>query len=287
MKRGLIMTEFKTEKEKMIAGELYFAGDPELVADRSFAREQAKLINQAEDSAIRSQLVKETFGKTGENIYVEPAVNFDYGYNIFVGENFYANFNNTFLDVSTIEIGDNCMFAPNVQLYTATHPLHPVKRNSGLEYAKPIKIGNNVWLGGGVIITPGVTLGNNVVVGAGSVVTKSFPDDVVIAGNPARVIKTISIEKAAPSLANLREQVDIIDKKLIELLEKRLDVVTEISQLKQETQQAIFDESREREVLAKIKKWVKNPDYEETAVAMYTDLMQQSRGYQAKLRGEE
>jgi maltose O-acetyltransferase len=155
------MTEFKTEKEKMIAGELYFANDPELVADRMFARSQSQIINQAESAELRSQLLKETFGRTGKKIYMEPVINFDYGYNIFVGENFYANFNCTFLDVSTIEIGDNCMFAPNVQLYTATHPLHPVKRNSGLEYAKPIKIGNNVWLGGGVIVTPGVTLGDN------------------------------------------------------------------------------------------------------------------------------
>ncbi len=158
----------RTEKEKMIAGELYFANDPELVADRQYARSQSTIINQAETAELRSQLLKETFGKTGEKIYMEPTINFDYGYNIRVGENFYANYNCTFLDVSTIEIGDNCMFAPNVQLYTATHPLHPVKRNSGLEYAKPIKIGHNVWLGGGVIVTPGVTLGNNVVVGAGS-----------------------------------------------------------------------------------------------------------------------
>ena len=124
------------------------------------------------------------------------------------------------LDVSTIEIGDNCMFAPNVQLYTATHPLHPVKRNSGLEYAKPIKIGNNVWLGGGVIVTPGVTLGDNVVVGAGSVVTKSFPDNVVIAGNPARIIKTVEEELTEESLETLRHKIDMIDRELVALLEK-------------------------------------------------------------------
>lgn len=141
----------------MIAGELYFANDPELVADRMFARSQSQIINQAESAELRSQLLKETFGRTGK-IYMEPVINFDYGYNIFVGR-ILCKFQLYILDVSTIEIGDNCMFAPNVQLYTATHPLHPVKRNSGLEYAKPIKIGNNVWLGGGVIVTPGVTLG--------------------------------------------------------------------------------------------------------------------------------
>ncbi len=112
------------------------------------------------------------------------------------------------------------MFAPNVQLYTATHPLHPVKRNSGLEYAKPIKIGNNVWLGGGVIVTPGVTLGDNVVVGAGSVVTKSFPDNVVIAGNPARIIKTVEEELTEESLETLRHKIDMIDRELVALLEK-------------------------------------------------------------------
>lgn len=226
------MTEFKTEKEKMIAGELYFANDPELVADRMFARSQSQIINQAESAELRSQLLKETFGRTGKKIYMEPVINFDYGYNIFVGENFYANFNCTFLDVSTIEIGDNCMFAPNVQLYTATHPLHPVKRNSGLEYAKPIKIGNNVWLGGGVIVTPGVTLGDNVVVGAGSVVTKSFPDNVVIAGNPARIIKTVEEELTEESLETLRHKIDMIDRELIALLEKRMDTVTKIGQVK-------------------------------------------------------
>lgn len=124
------------------------------------------------------------------------------------------------------------MFAPNVQLYTATHPLHPVKRNSGLEYAKPIKIGNNVWLGGGVIVTPGVTLGDNVVVGAGSVVTKSFPDNVVIAGNPARIIKTVEEELTEESLETLRHKIDMIDRELIALLEKRMDTVTKIGQVK-------------------------------------------------------
>ncbi len=124
------------------------------------------------------------------------------------------------------------MFAPNVQLYTATHPLHPVKRNSGLEYAKPIKIGNNVWLGGGVIVTPGVTLGDNVVVGAGSVVTKSFPDNVVIAGNPARIIKTVEEELTEESLETLRHKIDMIDRELVALLEKRMDTVTKIGQVK-------------------------------------------------------
>lgn len=280
------MTEFKTEKEKMIAGELYFANDPELVADRMFARSQSQIINQAESAELRSQLLKETFGRTGKKIYMEPVINFDYGYNIFVGENFYANFNCTFLDVSTIEIGDNCMFAPNVQLYTATHPLHPVKRNSGLEYAKPIKIGDNVWLGGGVIVTPGVTLGNNVVVGAGSVVTKSFPDNVVIAGNPARIIKTVEEEPLEESLETLRQKIDTIDRELVALLEKRMDTVTKIGQVKKEGNQAVYDEKREEQVLDKVAKLLKNKGYKETITNTYVDLMKHSREYQNKMKEE-
>lgn len=280
------MTEFKTEKEKMIAGELYFANDPELVSDRMFARSQSQIINQAESAELRSQLLKETFGRTGKKIYMEPVINFDYGYNIFVGENFYANFNCTFLDVSTIEIGDNCMFAPNVQLYTATHPLHPVKRNSGLEYAKPIKIGDNVWLGGGVIVTPGVTLGNNVVVGAGSVVTKSFPDNVVIAGNPARIIKTVEEEPLEESLETLRQKIDTIDRELVALLEKRMDTVTKIGQVKKEGNKAVYDEKREQQVLDKVAKLLKNKGYKETITNTYVDLMKHSREYQNKMKEE-
>lgn len=280
------MTEFKTEKEKMIAGELYFANDPELVADRMFARSQSQIINQAESAELRSQLLKETFGRTGKKIYMEPVINFDYGYNIFVGENFYANFNCTFLDVSTIEIGDNCMFAPNVQLYTATHPLHPVKRNSGLEYAKPIKIGNNVWLGGGVIVTPGVTLGDNVVVGAGSVVTKSFPDNVVIAGNPARIIKTVEEELTEESLETLRHKIDMIDRELVALLEKRMDKVTKIGQVKKEENQAVYDAKREQQVLDKVVSLLKNKGYKETITDTYVDLMKHSREYQNKMKEE-
>ena len=203
----------------MIAGELYFANDPELVADRMFARSQSQIINQAESAELRSQLLKETFGRTGKkSIWSQLSILITDI--IYLLGRILCKFQLYILDVSTIEIGDNCMFAPNVQLYTATHPLHPVKRNSGLEYAKPIKIGNNVWLGGGVIVTPGVTLGDNVVVGAGSVVTKSFPDNVVIAGNPARIIKTVEEELTEESLETLRHKIDMIDRELVALLEK-------------------------------------------------------------------
>ncbi|MBF8807209.1 MAG: chorismate mutase [Enterococcus lacertideformus] len=277
----------KTEKEKMIAGELYFANDPELVADRQLARSQCKIINQAATFELRAQLIKEIFGKTGEKIYMEPMISFDYGYNIFVGENFYANFNCTFLDVSTIEIGDNCMLAPNVQLYTATHPLNPTKRNSGLEYAKPIKIGHNVWLGGGVIVTPGVTLGDNVVVGAGAVVTKSFPDNVVIAGNPARIIKRVDEEQQPECLATLRQTIDSVDRQIVQLLETRMSTVTKIGQIKEATKKAIYDEKREQQVLAKVASWLEQSRYKETIVATYADIMKHSRNYQQEWVAEK
>ncbi|WP_145523148.1 sugar O-acetyltransferase [Virgibacillus sp. SK37] len=185
----------KTEKEKMIAGEIYDPADPILVKDREEARRKVRIYNQSLESEEekRMELLKELLGSTGESLYMEPNIRFDYGYNTYVGENFYANFDCTILDVSEVRIGDNCMLGPSVQIYTATHPLHPTERNSGIEYAKPITIGNNVWIGGSAVICPGVTIGNNVVVAAGAVVTKNVPDSVVVGGNPAKVIKKIDI----------------------------------------------------------------------------------------------
>lgn len=182
-----------TEKEKMIAGDLYAPSDLQLVKDRRQARILFGSYNSTppDDVEKRKELLQELFNQRSVNLYIEPPFYCDYGYNIELGENVYMNFNCCILDVSLVKIGNNTMFGPNVQIYTATHPLEHKARNSGFEYAKPITIGNNVWVGGNAIICPGVTLGNNVVVGAGSVVTKSFPDDVFIAGNPARIIKTI------------------------------------------------------------------------------------------------
>lgn len=180
------------EKEKMLAGEMYDSTDPELVALRQQARVYRQQVNQEMDGAKRSALMKEWLGKTGESLYVETPVTLDYGCHVSVGERFYANFNWTVLDTCPVTIGDNAMLGPNVQFYTALHPLNAQERIAGPEYGAPITIGDNVWIGGGAMILAGVTLGDNVVVGAGSVVTKSFGDNVVIAGNPARVIKTIS-----------------------------------------------------------------------------------------------
>ena len=185
----------KTEKEKMIAGEIYNPEDPLLVKDRKEARRKVRIYNQTleTDEEKRVEILKELLGSTGENIFMEPNIRFDYGYNTHVGENFYANFDCTILDVCEVRIGEHCMLGPGVQLYTATHPLNPAKRNSGIEYAKPIKIGNNVWIGGSAIVNPGVTIGHNVVVVSGAVVTRDVPDNVVVGGNPARIIKHIEV----------------------------------------------------------------------------------------------
>ncbi|MGT2960218.1 sugar O-acetyltransferase [Streptococcus caballi] len=180
-----------TEREKMLAGQLYDAADTELKTLRLAAREKMAQFNDELDRSKRKELVKTWFGSTGDNVMIEPRFACDYGVNIHVGENFYANFNCTMLDVCEIRIGDNAMLGPNCQLLTPLHPLDAIERISGLEYGAPITIGNNVWLGGGATILPGVTLGDNVVVGAGAVVTKSFGDNVVIAGNPAKIIKTL------------------------------------------------------------------------------------------------
>lgn len=183
----------KTEKEKMLAGELYLASDPQLTKDRENARKLTRLLNQTIETEYekRVELLKQLFGSTGENIYIEPTFRCDYGYNIHVGNNFYANFDCIILDVCEVHIGENCFIAPGVHIYTATHPLNPFERVSGAEFGKPVTIGNNVWIGGRAIINPGITIGDNVVIASGAVVTKDVPNNVVVGGNPAKIIKTI------------------------------------------------------------------------------------------------
>ena len=164
-----------TEKEKCRLGLLYDANyDLEILADRERAKELLYDYNRLRpfEQIRRTELLKKLLGKTGENLIIEPPFACDYGYNIEVGENFYANVNLVILDGAKVCIGDNAFIAPNVGIYTAGHPLGASDRNKGLEYAYPITIGNNVWIGAGAIILPGVTIGNNVVIGAGSVVTK-------------------------------------------------------------------------------------------------------------------
>lgn len=186
----------KTEKGKMLAGELYRPSDLELTKKRENARRLTRLFNETMESehSERTRLLKELFGSTGKDLNIEPTLRCDYGSNIHVGENFYANFDCVFLDVCEIRIGDNCMIAPGVHIYTATHPLDPMERIAGLEYGKPVTIGDNVWIGGRAVINPGITIGNNVVIASGAIVTKDVPDDVIVGGNPAKVIKEIDVE---------------------------------------------------------------------------------------------
>ncbi|MEK3886176.1 maltose acetyltransferase domain-containing protein [Bacillus sp. FSL K6-3431] len=186
-----------SEKEKMLNGELYDASDTELTSDRINARRLSRLFNQTieTEESIRKGLLNDLFGSTGDIIHIEPSFKCDYGYNIHVGENFYANYDCVILDVCEVRIGNNCLLAPGVHIYTATHPLDPNERIAGPEFGKPVTIGNNVWIGGRVTtINPGVTIGNNVVIASAAVVTKDVPDNVVVGGNPARIIKQIEVK---------------------------------------------------------------------------------------------
>ncbi|MCE7044456.1 sugar O-acetyltransferase [Dyadobacter sp. CY312] len=181
----------KTEKEKMLAGELYLAFDNELFEERQLAMDLLYQFNtlHPRKAEERKQKLKELFGSVGENFWVEQRFHCDYGYNIHVGDNFYANVGCTILDCAPVTIGNNVLFAPGVSLYTAGHPADTQQRINGLEYAYPISIGNNVWLGGNVIVLPGVSIGDNTIIGAGSVITKDIPANVIAVGNPCRVIR--------------------------------------------------------------------------------------------------
>lgn len=182
----------KTEYEKMLAGELYDGSDTSLMSMRINARELMQQYNQTSyDKTARMLLLKKIFVKIGNNADIQTPFFCDYGCHIEVGDNFFANFNCVFLDCNYIKCGDNVFLAPNVQLYTAYHPVIAAERIKGPELAAPIIIGNNVWIGGGSIVCPGVTIGDNTTIGAGSVVTKDIPANVVAVGNPCRVIRNL------------------------------------------------------------------------------------------------
>lgn len=182
------------EREKMTAGLLYDTTDEELQRMRYDARILTEKFNKTSIAELdtRTKLLKELFGTTGKEIYIEPSFQCDYGCNIHVGNQFFANYNCVILDVAEVRIGEHCLLAPQVGIYTATHPIEEEMRISGLEYAKPVTIGDHCWIGGNATINPGVTLGNNVIVASGAVVTKSFGDNVIIGGNPAKVIRVIN-----------------------------------------------------------------------------------------------
>jgi len=181
----------KTEKQKMLAGEMYLASDSELIAERQRARRLTRIYNGTteEEQELRSQILKDLFGEVGSNVEIEPPFYCDYGSNIYVGSRFYMNFGCVILDCNLIQIGENVMCGPYVQIYTAYHPTEPERRISGLECASSVKIGNNVWIGGNAIICPGVTIGDNSTIGAGSVVIKDLPANIVAVGNPCRIIR--------------------------------------------------------------------------------------------------
>ena len=183
-----------SEKEKMLAGVLYDANyNEDLIKDRYKVKDKCFEYNQLKPSnhKEKNRIIKEILGKTGENFTIEQPFICDYGYNIEIGENFYANHNLTILDGNKVIFGDNVFIAPNCSFYTAGHPIAAKERNKGLEYAKPIKVGDDVWIGGNVVVLPGVTIGDNVVIGAGSIVTKDIPSNSVAVGNPCQVIKSI------------------------------------------------------------------------------------------------
>lgn len=183
----------KTEKEKMLSGELYAAFDEELVQERIRAKKLLYRLNVTEYLVTENtrSILAELIPNTGKNFYIEPPFHCDYGYNIHCGDQVYFNVNCVVLDSMKVTIGSNVLFAPGVQLYTATHPIDAVVRRTLLELAKSITIGNDCWIGGGAVICPGVTLGNRCVIGAGSIVTKNIPEDSLAVGNPARVIRKL------------------------------------------------------------------------------------------------
>lgn len=178
-----------SELTNMLAGDLYLASDPQLVAMRLNARRLTRLYNatREDESAERRRLLIELFERIGDNIEIEPPFRCDYGSNITLGDRVYMNFGCVILDCAKVTIGERSLLGPNVHLYAATHPTDPRVRESGRELAKPISIGRNVWIGGGSIVCPGVTIGDDAVIGAGSVVTRDVAPSVIAAGNPCRV----------------------------------------------------------------------------------------------------
>lgn len=184
-----------TEKEKMLKQMMYDANyDKDLIGERTKAKELCYDFNMLRPSETDKQIeiLKKLLGKTKKTFCITAPFWCDYGYNIEVGENFYANHNLVILDGGKVTFGDNVFIAPNCGFYTAGHPIDFERRNQGLEYAYPITVGDNVWIGAGVSVMPGVTIGNNVVIGGGSVVVKDIPDNCVAVGNPCKVIRTIS-----------------------------------------------------------------------------------------------
>lgn len=183
----------RTQRERMLAGDPYIASDPELQRLSRRAMQLTERYNRTsiDEPALRREILADLLGSIGEGVEIRPPFYCDYGSQLRIGARTFVNFNLVALDVASIDIGDDVQIGPNVQLLTPTHPVEPEPRRAKVEGAKPITIGNNVWLGGGAIVCPGVSIGENTVVGAGAVVTRNLPANVVAVGNPARVIRSI------------------------------------------------------------------------------------------------
>jgi len=189
----MVTDDRRSQRERMLAGERYLAGDPEL---QQLSRRAMRLMERynrtsIDDAEERRSILSDLLGSVGDEVVLRPPFYCDYGAHIRIGARTFANFNLVALDVAAITIGEDVQIGPNVQLLTPTHPIEPEPRRAKVEAGKPITIGNNVWLGGGVIVCPGVTIGENTVVGAGAVVTRDLPANVVAVGNPARVIRSV------------------------------------------------------------------------------------------------
>ena len=184
----------RTEKEKMLNGEMYDATDETLYKERETVKNLTYDYNliRRSDKDKRDKIIREILGKAGKNLWIESPFQCDYGYNTEIGDNFYSNHNLIILDCAKVKIGNNVFVGPNTGIYTACHPIDAKERMTFLEWAEPITIGNDVWLGGNVTILPGVTIGDNVVIGAGSVVTKDIPSNCVAVGNPCKPIKKLN-----------------------------------------------------------------------------------------------
>jgi len=183
-----------TEKEKMLAGMVYDATTPELIAELQNTRESLYEFNMLRPSETQrmKEILKGLLGHTGDDYFlINQPFRCDYGKQISIGKRFFANFNFTVLDEAPVSIGDDCFIGPNVSIYTACHSTDPVERNTRQEWAMPVTIGNNVWIGGSVTILPGVTIGDNVTIGAGSVVTRDIPSNTVAVGNPCKVVRNL------------------------------------------------------------------------------------------------
>ncbi len=178
------------EKDKMLTGQLYCGIDNALMKDKATARKICSRYNESiEDNKLRESILSELFAKVGSNPIIKPPFKCDYGYNIYVGENFFANFDCVFLDAGKIIIGNNCKIGPKTMIFAVTHPIDSKTRADNINIPKDVIIGDDVWIGGGAIILPGINIGSSSIIGAGSVVTKDVPPHCVVAGNPAKIIK--------------------------------------------------------------------------------------------------